>query len=136
MTELLDFVTNLFLFQNSVSILKRNFFALDSLPVVHPLESRVPSQNFSIELSLITQKSDCSFISILETLHIFYHDAIAVLFEESVIDVIGCRLAVRESNRSDFYEMLHLPEASVVLGDVLDYCHARSLFERISSKKP
>lgn len=52
-----------------------------------------------------------------------HHDAVAVLLEHRVLDVILGGLSVREVDRGHFDEMLDLPQASVVLWDVLDDCH-------------
>lgn len=91
---------------------------------MHPFHARVSFQRVAVEyfgsdqLVIILRGHDALF----KCFDVLHHDAVAVFLENSVREVYGGWLAVREVDGSDFHEMLDLPQSGVVLGDVLDDC--------------
>lgn len=89
------------------------------LPVIEPLESAVQAKRWAIKIFLVFRELLCGFQSLVQRFDVLYHHAVAVLLEIRVVQVFCCWLAVHEVDGGDFYEMLDLPQAGVVLGDVL-----------------
>lgn len=90
--------------------------------MVEPLESGVLLKCVAVELFIVALELLSRFEALAQLIDILDHDAVSVLFQKRVIDVGACRLAVRKLNRSDFHEVLDLPQAGVVFGDILDNC--------------
>jgi hypothetical protein len=96
-------------------------------PWTEPILSTLLAHRFTVDDRLVFREVFSCFEALIEFLDVLNDDTVAVLFDVSVVDVVGCGLAVGEMNGHDFDEMLDLPQSGVVLRDVFDYGYVGAL---------